>query len=84
MLITDGRQHLISSPTEPRPEQVSAAMKARGIEVMVMAVGLADPIELSKLISDWNYIRKMGDLSHLDDSVLDQAYLLCPRKLQHS
>ena len=49
-----------------------------------MAVGLADPIELSKLISDWNYIRKMGDLSHLDDSVLDQAYLLCPRKLQHS
>ena len=84
MLITDGRQTTISSRTEPSPEQVSAAMQRRGIEVMAMAIGQADPIELSKYVSSPSYIRIVDDFSNLDDSVLEQAVLMCPRKLQRN
>ena len=84
MLITDGKQTTIASPTEPSPEQVSAAMQRRGIEVMAMAIGQADPIELSKYVSNPTYIRIVEDFSDLDDSVLEQAVLLCPRKLQRN
>lgn len=84
MLITDGRQTTISSRNEPSPEQVSTAMQARGIEVMAMAIGQADPIELLKYVSNSSYIRKVDDFSDLDDRVLEQAVLLCPRKLQRN
>ena len=84
MLITDGRQTTISSRTEPSPEQVSAAMQRRGIEVMAMAIGQADPIELLKYVSSPSYIKVVKDFSDLDDSVLEQAVLLCPRKLQRN
>ena len=47
-----------------------------------MAIGQADPIELLKYVSNRNYIRIVEDFSDLDDSVLEQAVLLCPRKLQ--
>ena len=84
MLITDGRQTIIRSRTEPSPEQVSATMQARGIEVMAMAIGQADPIELIRYVSDPNYIRIVEGFTDLDDSVLEQAVFLCPRKLQRS
>ena len=84
MLITDGKQTTISSRTEPSPEQVSKAMQNRGIDVMAMAIGQADPIELNKYVSRTSYIRKVKDFSDLDDSVLEQAVLLCPRKLQRN
>ena len=84
MLITDGKQTTIPSRTEPRPEQVSAAMQARGIEVMAMAIGQVDPIELSKYVSSPSYVKIVRDFSDLDDGVLEQAVLLCPRKLQRN
>ena len=84
MLITDGRQTTISESTEPSPEQVSAAMQRRGIEVMAMGIGTADPIELLKYVSAPNYITIVEGFTDLDDSVLEQADLLCPRKLQRS
>lgn len=86
LLITDGRQTTISSRTEPSPEQVSNAMKARGIEVMAMGIGQVDPIELRKYVSSppSSYIMIVEDFSDLDDSVLKQAVRLCPRKLQRN
>ena len=84
MLITDGRQTTISSRTEPSPEQVSAAMQARGIVVMVTGIGRVDPIDLLRYASDLSYLRIVEDFSDLDDIVLEQAELLCPRKLQRS
>ena len=59
-------------------------MQARGIEVMAMAIGQADPVELLKYVSSPSYIRRVEDFTDLDDSVLEQADLLCPRKLQRS
>ena len=59
-------------------------MQNRGIDVMAMAIGQADPIELNKYVSRTSYIRKVKDFSDLDDSVLEQAVLLCPRKLQRN
>ena len=59
-------------------------MQARGIEVMAMGIGQADPIELPKYVSSPSYIRLVEDFTDLDDSVLEQADLLCPRKLQRS
>ena len=84
MLITDGRQTTVSERVEPSPEQISAAMQRRGIEVMAMGIGTADPIELSRYVSAPNYIRIVEGFTDLDDSVLEQADLLCPRKLQRS
>ena len=84
MLITNGRQTTISSRTEPSPEQISAAMQRRGIEVMAIAIGAVDPIELLKYVSDPNYIMAVKGFTDLDDSVLEQAVRLCPRKLQRS
>ena len=84
MLITDGRQTTISSRNEPSPVQVSAAMQRRGIEVMAMGIGAADPFELLKYVSSPSYIRLVEDFTDLDDSVLEQADLLCRRKLQRS
>ena len=49
-----------------------------------MGIGQVDPIELSKYVSGPNYIRAVEDFTDLDDSVLEQADLLCPRKLQRS
>ena len=59
-------------------------MQARGIEVMAMAIGQVDPLELVKYVSSPSYIRIVEDFTDLDDSVLEQADLLCPRKLQRS
>ena len=59
-------------------------MQARGIEVMAMGIGQADPIELFKYVSARNYITFVKDFTDLDDRVLEQADLLCPRKLQRS
>ena len=59
-------------------------MQARGIEVMAMGIGAADPIELLKIVSAVNYLRFAIDFTFLDDRVLEQADLLCPRKLQRS
>ena len=59
-------------------------MQARGIEVMAMAIGQAYPFELLKYVSCPSYIRLVEDFTDLDDSVLEQADLLCPRKLQRS
>ena len=59
-------------------------MQARGIGVMVTGIGLADPIELRRYASDLSYMRIVEDFSDLDDIVLEQAELLCPRKLQRS
>lgn len=84
LLITNGRQTTISSRTEPSPEQISAAMQRRGIEVMAIAIGAVDPIELLKYVSDPNYIMAVKGFTDLDDSVLEQAVRLCPRKLQRS
>ena len=84
LLITDGKQTTISSRTEPSPEQVSATMQARGIEVMAMGIGQADPIAFIKYVSSVNYFRFVRDFTDLDDRVLEQADLLCPRKLQRS
>ena len=86
MLITDGRQTTISNRNEPSPEQVSIAMQARGIEVMAMGIGQVDPIELQKYVSKppSSYIMIVEDFSDLDDSVLEQAVRLCPRKLRRN
>ena len=59
-------------------------MQARGIEVMAMGIGQVDPIELLKYTSSPYYIRIVERFIDLDGSVLDQADLLCPRKLQRS
>ena len=60
-------------------------MQARGIEVMAMGIGdQVDPIEFLKYVSSPSYIRLVEDFTDLDDSVLEQADLLCPRKLQRS
>ena len=59
-------------------------MQRRGIEVMAMGIGTADPIELLKYVSAPNYITIVEGFTDLDDSVLEQADLLCPRKLQRS
>ena len=59
-------------------------MQARGIEVMAMGIGQADPIGLIKYVSAVNYITFVKDFTDLDDRVLEQADLLCPRKLQRS
>ena len=59
-------------------------MKKRDIDIMVMAIGQADPVELRKYASNDTYIKKVDDFSDLDDSVLDQAELLCPSKLQRN
>ena len=59
-------------------------MQARGIGVMVTGIGQVDPLELSKYASDMSYISLVEDFSDLDDIVLKQAELLCPRKLQRS
>ena len=49
-----------------------------------MGIGTADPIELLKYVSAPNYITIVEGFTDLDDSVLEQADLLCPRKLQRS
>ena len=60
-------------------------MQARGIEVMAMGIGgQVDPLELFKYVSGVSHIRILKDFTDLDDSVLERADLLCPRKLQRS
>ena len=59
-------------------------MQRRGIEVMAIGIGAADPIELLKYVSGPNYIMIVEGFTDLDDSVLGQAVRLCPRKLQRS
>ena len=49
-----------------------------------MGIGQVDPIELLKYTSSPYYIRIVERFIDLDGSVLDQADLLCPRKLQRS
>ena len=49
-----------------------------------MGIGAADPFELLKYVSSPSYIRLVEDFTDLDDSVLEQADLLCRRKLQRS
>ena len=51
---------------------------------MAIAIGAVDPIELLKYVSDPNYIMAVKGFTDLDDSVLEQAVRLCPRKLQRS
>ena len=59
-------------------------MQRRGIEVMAIAIGAVDPIELLKYVSGSSYIMAVKGFTDLDDSVLEQAVRLCPRKLQRS
>ena len=59
-------------------------MQRRGIEVMAIGIGAADPIELLKYVPRPNYIMIVEGFTDLDDSVLEQAVRLCPRKLQRS
>ena len=59
-------------------------MQRRGIEVVAIGIGAADPIELFKYVPGPNYIMIVEGFTDLDDSVLEQAVRLCPRKLQRS
>ena len=53
---------------------------------MAMGIGQVDPIELQKYASkpSSSYIMIVEDFSDLDDSVLEQAVRLCPRKLRRN
>ena len=51
---------------------------------MAIGIGAADPIELLKYVPGPNYIMTVEGFTDLDDSVLEQAVRLCPRKLQRS
>jgi len=49
LLITDGRQSSIFHLNEPGPAQISTAIKQRGIRIIAIGIGAADPMEL------WQY-----------------------------
>ena len=76
LLITDGRQTMISSLFEPTAVQVSTAIKARGIKISAIGIGAADPVEL------WTYASKpedtlfVNDFSVLCENILETRRLL--------
>lgn len=82
LLITDGRQTRISNPNEPRPEQVSMAMRTRGIRIYAIGIGAADPVELwtySSSPADTLFIRDFSELSKF--TLETRKMLLGPGKL---
>lgn len=80
LLITDGKQTKIRSPTEPSPFDVADAMRKRGIELHVMGLGQADPIELLRIVNATERLGFVPDFEFLQGQVQAQASRLCPRK----
>ena len=80
LLITDGKQTLISIRGEPSPNMVADAMKARGIEILAMGIGAADPVELWMYASSIGLVLYSQDFSEVHTEVIQQSRLLCPRK----
>ena len=80
LLITDGKQTQIRSPTEPGPFNVADAMRKRGIELHVMGIGQADPIELLRIVKAAKRLGYVGDFEFLQSQVQAQASRLCHRK----
>ena len=82
LLITDGKQTQIRSPTEPSPFDVADAMRKRGIELHVMGLGQADPIELLRIVNATERLGFVRDFEFLQGQVQAQASRLCPRKFK--
>lgn len=82
LLITDGKQTQIRSPTEPSPFDVADAMRKRGIELHVMGLGQADPIELLRIVNAAERLGFVRDFEFLRGQVQAQASRLCPRKFK--
>ena len=82
LLITDGKQTQIRSPTEPSPFDVADAMRKRGIELHVMGIGQADPIELLRIVNATERLGFVRDFAFLQGQVQAQASRLCPRKFK--
>lgn len=82
LLITDGKQTQIRSPTEPSPFDVADAMIKRGIEFHVMGIGQADPIELLRIVKAPTRLDFVRDFEFLQGQVQAQASRLCPRKFK--
>lgn len=82
LLITDGKQTQIRSPTEPSPFDVADAMIKRGIELHVMGIGQADPIELLRIVKVPKRLGFVRDFAFLQGQVQAQASRLCPRKFK--
>lgn len=82
LLITDGKQTQIRSPTEPSPFDVADAMRKRGIELHVMGLGQADPIELLRIVNATERLGFVRNFEFLQGQVQAQASRLCPRKFK--
>ena len=82
LLITDGKQTPVVRRGEPHAEDVAKAMKSRGIQIQVMAIAQADPVELSKYASSTKYLSYVPDFSKLNSQVERQVRALCPGKLR--
>ena len=81
LLVTDGKQTPVSAPSEPSADDVSTAIKLRGISIYSMGIGAVDPIELARYSSSFEVILNAPDFAQLDAKALEQAELLCPSKL---
>ena len=81
LLITDGVQTQIADRDEPSPERVATAMKNRGITIVALGIGTADPIELWEFASRPNDTVYVEDFSQLSTKVVKTAEILCPSKL---
>ena len=79
LLITDGKQTQISDRDEPGPVKVATAMRNRGITIIALGIGAADPIEL------WKYASSQSDTLFVEDfsqlGAVKTAEILCPSKL---
>lgn len=82
LLITDGKQTQIRSPTEPSHFVVADAMRKRDIELHVMGIGQVDPIELLRITSTSERLGLVRDFESLQGQVQNQASRLCPRKFK--
>ena len=80
LLITDGKQTQIRSPTEPSTFDVADAMRKRGIEIHVMGLGQADPIELLRIVKAAKRFGFVRDFDYLKGQVQAQVSRLCHRK----
>lgn len=84
LLITDRDQAQISDPNEPAGVQVSAAMKNRGIKIIVFGIGSVDFIELFRYASSPDDLLSADDFSVLRESkavLFTREVLLGPGKL---
>ena len=82
LLITDGKQTQIRSPTEPSQFDVADAMIKRGIELHAMGIGQADPIELLRIANATKRLGQVRNFEFLQGEVQAQASRLCPRKFK--